>query len=345
MKKANTNPVSIPKKLNLNSNLLGLFIFMIVVFFVMGAIKPDSYFSEANFQSMCFQFPEIGIFAIGVMFPMITGGIDLSMVGMANIASIVAAIFMTQAIPKDAAPEVQAVMVIVAFAIAVFVGLGAGLVNGTIITRLGTPPMIVTLGTQYVFMGLAVILTEGKPILGFPSFFAEIGNGTLAGIPIPLIIFVAIALVTYYILQKTPFGTKLYLIGSNIKASEYSGIRVRKVLTQTYGMAGLLSGIAGFILIARTNQANADYGTTYTLQSIMIAVLGGTNPNGGEGTVSGTIMAVLVMQFISTGMNMIGLDNVNFLRQLVWGVALIGVMVLNLVIADRKAKKAMRKMA
>jgi simple sugar transport system permease protein len=201
----------------------------------------------------------------------------------------------------------------------------------------------VTLGGQYLFMGIAIILTEGKPQLGFPEFFQELGNGTVGGVvPIPLVFFVIVAVITYYILQKTPYGLKLYLIGANQRASRYSGLKVDGLLRKTYGAAGLMSAVAGFILIARTNQANADYGTSYTLQSIMIAVLGGTDPNGGAGTVSGVVMAVLTMQFISTGINTMGLSNVNFLRQLVWGIALIAVMAINYFSAARKAKKALQ---
>ncbi len=338
------NNSTLHKKKKINSNTLGLFIFMVAVFFVMGMIKPQAFFSLGNFQSMGFQLPEIAILSIGVMLPMITGGMDLSMVGISNLSAIIAAQVMIHGIPEGADPGTEAMFVILSFLVACVVGIACGYFNGFIITKFGTPPMIVTLGGQYLFMGLAVIITEGKPQLGFPEFFQEIGNGTIGGpdgVPIPLVIFIVIAVIMYYVLQKTPYGTKLYLIGSNTEASRYSGIKVDSLLRRTYGITGLMSAIAGFILIARTNQANADYGTSYTLQSIMVAVLGGTNPNGGAGTVSGVIMAALTMQFISTGINMLGVSNVNFLRQLVWGVALIAVMAINYFSAQRRAKKAL----
>lgn len=326
-------------KFNAGGNQLWLFLFMILVFVLMGLVRPESYFSIQNFQSMAFQFPEVGILAIGVMLPIITGGIDLSMVGTANLAGILAALFMVKSIPEGATTSEQVMYVVLAFVIAVVVGAICGYLNGLVITKLGTPAIIVTLGSLSVFMGIAIILTEGKAVLGFPEFFAEIGNGTIFGVvPIPLMFFLVIAVIMYYLLQKTPYGIRLYMTGSNEVAAEFSGINKGRLLRTTYSITGVLAGIAGFILIARTNQAKADYGTSYTLQSIMVAVLGGVNPNGGSGTVTGVFMAVLIMQFLSTGMNMFNLSNVNFLRQLVWGLALVLVMTFNQISAIQKQK-------
>jgi ribose/xylose/arabinose/galactoside ABC-type transport system permease subunit len=141
-------------------------------------------------------------------------------------------------------------MVLIAFVLAIIAGLACGFFNGLIVTKFGTPPMIVTLGGQYLFMGIAIILTEGKPQLGFPEFFTEIGNGTVGGvIPIPLIFFIVIAVVTYYILQKTPYGLKLYLIGSNQMASRYSGLKVDSLLRKTYGAAGGDVGNSGLLYL------------------------------------------------------------------------------------------------
>jgi simple sugar transport system permease protein len=260
-------------------------------------------------------------------------------VGSANLAGILAAMFMVNAIPADAGKSQQILYVFIALIIAIVVGAICGYLNGLVITKLGTPALIVTLGSLSVYMGIAIILTGGKAVLGFPEFFAELGNGKLFGfLPNPFIFFVIVAIVIFYLLQKTPYGIKLYMTGSNETAAEFSGINKGSLLRRTYMIAGILAGIAGFILIARTNQAKADYGTSYTLQSIMVAVLGGVDPNGGRGTVTGVIMAVLTMQFLSTGMNMFNISNVNFLRQLVWGLALVLVMTINYLSARRKQK-------
>lgn len=338
-KTANTGKTTFKKRKS-GGQLVWLFIFMVAVFLLMGIPNPGSYFSLDNFTSMAFQFPEIGIIAIGVMLAMLTGGIDLSMVGTANLAGIIAAMFMVNAIPEGASIGVQATYIFFAFLIVAGVGLACGLVNGLIISRIGTPPILATLGTMQVYMGLAIILTEGKAVLGFPEFFADIGNGALFGvIPNPLIFFVLITAVMYFLLHKTSFGIKLYMMGTNTRAAEFSGINTGRITNVSYSLSGLLAGIAGFILIARTNQAKADYGTSYTLQSILVAVLGGVNPSGGFGSIGGVVIAVLTLQFLSTGMNMLSLSNVNFLRDFVWGLALVIVMAADYFRSRRKEKK------
>lgn len=339
MIKDNTVKKKFDLKMLTSNNQTWLFLFMIVTFVGMGLIRPQSYFSFRNFESMAFQFPEVGILAIGVMLAIISGGIDLSMVGSANLAGILSAMFMVKAIPANATKGQQIFFVFIALIISMVVGAICGYLNGLIITKFGTPALIVTLGSLSVYMGIAIILTGGKAILGFPEFFAELGNGKLFGLlPNPFIFFVIVAVIIYYMLQKTPYGLKLYMTGSNETASEFSGINKSGLLRRTYMIVGILAGIAGFILIARTNQAKADYGTSYTLQSIMVAVLGGVDPNGGSGTVTGVVMAVLIMQFLSTGMNMFNISNVNFLRQLVWGLALVLVMTINHISGKRKQK-------
>jgi simple sugar transport system permease protein len=313
---------------------------MVGIFALMGLSNPESYFNIDNFTSMAFQFPEIGIIAIGVMLAMLTGGIDLSMVGTANLAGIIAAMFMVHAIPEDATVGTQAMYVFFAFLIVAAVGLVCGLINGLIISKVGTPPILATLGTMQVFMGIAIIITEGRAVLGFPEFFADIGNGALFGvIPYPLIFFVLITVIMYFVLHKTSFGIKLYMMGTNIHAAEFSGVNTGRMINTSYSISGLLAGIAGFILIARTNQAKADYGTSYTLQSILVAVLGGVNPSGGFGSIGGIVIAVLTLQFLSTGMNMLSLTNVNFLRDFVWGLALVIVMAADYLRNRNKDKK------
>lgn len=331
------------KKRKGDSYLTWLFIFMIIVFVVMGFSNPSRYFHIDNFTSMAFQFPEIGIISIGVMLAMLSGGIDLSMVGTANLAGIVSAYFIANAIPKDAAPGTQALYIGVAFLIVIVVGLLCGLVNGFLISEINIPPILATLGTMQAFMGIAIILSEGKAILGFPEVFAEIGNGSLFGvIPYPLIFFVAVTVVLYILLHKTTFGIKLYMMGTNMTASEFSGIDNAKMLKINYMISGVLAGIAGFLLIARTNQAKADYGTTYTLHSILVVVLGGINPNGGFGSIGGIVIALLTLQFLSTGMNMLSLTNVNFLKDLIWGLVLALVMIFNFLRTRHNENKRIR---
>jgi simple sugar transport system permease protein len=326
-----------------------LFAFMVVSYLAMGfmsyALKGNfRYFSGATLQTMAGQIPEIGILAIGCMLPMITGGIDLSMIGKANLSGIVAAAFM-KALISDTTPEgTQALISIAAILLAVVVGALAGLLNGLIISKFNTPPLIVTLGSNYVYMGIAVVITEGQSIVGLPKAFNSIGQGMLFGaIPIQFVILVLVALIIWFLITRTAYGTKLYMTGSNMVAAEFSGINMTRLLCATYTISGVLSALSGCILFGRSSQANADYGTTYTLQAIMIAVLGGTNPNGGEGNVLGVVFAMFTMQFLATGMNFFQVTNVTYLKDIVWGAVLIIVMVVNYISASGNEKRRLRQ--
>lgn len=322
-----------------------LFIFMIAAYFGMGIIayllKGNlKFFQPSTLQTMFCQIPEIGILAIAVMLPMITGGIDLSMVGKANLSGIVAAAFMTSVITEETPESMQTVWSIVAILIALAVGALAGLLNGLIISTFNTTPLIVTLGSNYVFMGIAVVITKGKSILGLPKTFNALGQGFVGFIPIQFLLLMIVAVVIWFLISRTSYGEKLFMMGANSVAAGFSGINMKKILCTTYMISGILSAIAGCILFGRSNQANADYGTTYTLQAIMIAVLGGTSPNGGEGNVLGVVFAMLTMQFLATGLNFFQVTNVTYLKDIVWGAVLIIVMTINYFSDLRRAKTA-----
>jgi ribose/xylose/arabinose/galactoside ABC-type transport system protein len=327
-----------------NSTNVALFIFMVVMFVAMGMIRPSTYFSIRSFNSMLSQITEIGIIALGTMLPIISGGFDLSMVGIGNLSGIIASYLIISMVTPETGTAGQTGAMICGFLLAMVVGAFCGYLNGFVISKFGTPPMIVTLGSSYVFMGIAIILTEGSAVTGFPEVMSEMANANIFKlIPVPFFFFVIVAIVVWYLLQKTPYGKKLFMVGSNKVAAEFSGINVGRVLRQTYTISGLLASIACVIMYCNSNQAKADYGTSYTLQAIMCAVLGGTDPNGGVGSVMGVIFAIFAMQFMSTGMNSLRMSNGSFLRQIIWGVALLAVIAINVITAHVKAKKALKK--
>ena len=326
-----------------------LFALMLVAYVGMGlmsfALKGNfKYFAPNTLLTMAGQIPEVGILAIGILLPMITGGIDLSMVGKANLSGIVAAAFMTSVITETMPESTQTLVAVAAIVLAMGVGALAGLVNGLIISEFNAPPLIVTLGSNYAYMGIAVVITQGKSIVGLPAAFNSLGQGNFLGVlPNQFVILVLVAAVIWFLTSKTPYGTKLFMTGSNVVAAEFSGINIKRLLRTTYTISGVLAAISGCILFGRSNQANADYGTTYTLQAIMIAVLGGTSPDGGEGNVLGVLFAMFTMQFLATGMNFFQVTNVTYLKDVVWGAVLLIVMVVNYVTGIRRDKNALKK--
>lgn len=323
---------------NKDKNLFRLVVMLLLVFVLMSLLKPDLFLNSNNFISMAKQFPEYGLLAIAISITMITSGIDLSVVAIANLSAIIAAKFLITYLPPDATTAFSIQMVVISVLIAMLIGFLAGAVNGLLISKFGISAILATLGTFQLFSGIAIVITEGRSISGLPMIYSEIGNASLFGvIPFPLIIFIFLSILMGLILSKTRFGTQIYLYGTNEKASHYSGLNNSWIIMRTYMLAGVLSAISGLIMMARTNSINPDYGSEYTLQCILIAVLGGINPKGGFGNIQGIVIAILILQILSSGLNMFPTIS-NFYRDIIWGGVLILVLVFNYYVHQREQK-------
>jgi simple sugar transport system permease protein len=300
-----------------------LAVITVVIFIAMAALSPDRFLSLANITSMAFQFPEFAILALAMTVTMLTGGIDLSVVGIANLTAIIAAMILTRITGSGDGVGV----LLLALGASLGVGMLAGLFNGVLVALLGLPAILATLGSGLIFTGIAIALTGGSAVMGFPPATAFIGNATVLGIPAPLILFAVLALAISLLLTRTGFGIKLRMYGTNPLAARYAAIDIDAMLIKTYVLSGGLAAIAGMVVMSRANSAKADYGSSYLLLAVLIAVLGGVNPYGGYGRVIGVVLAVLSMQFLSSGLNMLGVSN--FARELIWGSLLIFVMIVN----------------
>lgn len=157
-------------------------------------------------------------------------------------------------------------------------------------------------------------------------------------IPLSFVVFLILIAVMTFIMSKTKFGTRVYLVGTNEKAAKFAGIHCNAILIRTYMLSGLVSAVAGLLSLARINSAKADFGSSYTMQCILIAVLGGVNPNGGFGTIPGIAIAVVILQMMSSYLNMFPSIS-NYYRDLIWGMALIGVLIINFVLDRRRTQK------
>lgn len=329
---------NIKKLLSSDPALTRLFFIMIASFVLMAALVPSKFLTWSNIKSMMFQFPEIGIFALAVSLGMLLGGIDLSVVGVGNISTIISAYLMIAI-----APSVGGVgAVIIGVIVSLLIGCLAGALNGVLIAKVGIPAMIATLGTMEIFSGLGVGLTEGAAVFGMPEEYAFIGAGSILGIPVPLVIFVVVMVVFTIALQKKKFGLELYLVGTNRKAARFAGINTDMTIIRTHMVGGFLSAIAGVILSSRVISAKSSYGSSYITQCLLVAILGGINPAGGFGKVPGIIMAILTLQFLSSGFNMMRADS--YFKTFIWGAALIAVMIINYY-GDKAAEKKKRQAA
>jgi len=303
----------------LDTDLLQLLLLTVLIFAGMAALNPDRFLRPYVFESLTFIAPELGLLAIAMMVAMLTGGIDLSVIGIANLSCILAGLFFhTVGAPRG--PELVNLpwrLVASGIAIALGTGLVAGAVNGFLITRGRVTPILATIGTGQVFTGLCLVLTGGPAVVGFPALWGQIGNSTAFGIAVPLIVFLLVAAAVWFVLSRTAFGIELSLIGTNPRAAAFAGLRTGRTVFFSYMLTGVLASVAGILLSGRTNAAKSDYGVSYLLQAVLISVLAGTNPAGGRGSVVGVGLALVALMLLSSGLQMMRFSN--FLVDLIWG--------------------------
>ena len=285
--------------------------------FLAGGGFLDSY----NLQSMAAQVPELGLLAFGVMLAMVSGngGIDLSGIALANLAGIVAFGVARTVVPVADEP----LLFSWTFAgLALVVGLAGGFFNGLIIAYARLTPLIATLGTQLLFTGLAIYLTNGSAVgMGYIEPLDNFGNLPVFGVPLCFALFLVIAAALAFSLRYTRFGVQLMLLGSNAKAARYGGINERRMLLVTYTICGVLASVAGIVIAARNSSVKWDYGSSYVLIAILIAVLGGVKPEGGHGKVVCVLLASTALQILSSLFNFMNISN--FFRDLAWGLLLL----------------------
>jgi simple sugar transport system permease protein len=189
----------------------------------------------------------------------------------------------------------------------------------------GVHPILVTLGTKSLIDGVSIYLTRGMALSGVPESLSATLNATVLGVPLIFLLLVAVAAVIGVVLRHTPFGVACRMIGSNVEATRYSAIDTRRVLVGVYVLSSVTCFFAALVMLATFNSASADYAQSYLLVTILAAVLGGVDPFGGFGTVSGLMLALAILQVISSGLNQFGLSN--YLTVAIWGATLIGVVV------------------
>lgn len=321
------------------SELMVLSIVLVVISSLMWAMNGSTFMHVGNFQSMAFQMPELGVLSLAMMFAMLTSGINLSIIASANLSGIVMALILTQTVSSDATGLGAVGMVILAILAGLAVSGSIGLLNGFLIAVLDISPILATLGTMIMGGGLSLVLTRGYVLSGLPPAMLWIGNGLIFGIPVPILVFAACALIMSLILRRTPLGERIYLIGSNPTACFYSGVNNRAVLIRTYLISGIYAGVAAVIMIARFNSAKADYGESYLLLTVLASVLGGVNPAGGFGRVAGLTLALIILQILSSGLNLMGVSN--FLTLSLWGIILIFVMVIKYITEYSQERRQM----
>ena len=318
-----------------DTHILTIVGLMVLALILMAILQPGNYFTLKNVKSMIFQFPEYGILAFGMMVCMIAGGIDLSLVGIMNFTGVLAAMIVTKMTEGSEGMAIPAILVAVVTALVV--GGACGAFNGFIIGYFNIPAMLVTLCGLQLYTGLAYGITGGPAINGMCDAFKNIANGTVAGIPYVLFIYIIVVAVVAFVMRSTVFGNEIYFLGSNAKASRYSGINTLRVTIMTHMFSGILGGVSGILITSHLNSAKSSNGSTYTLLTLLIVVLGGIHPDGGKGRVTGVALATILLQMIANAFGLLHMDD--NAKTFVNGCLLVAALLLDVYLDKRAAKK------
>ncbi len=297
----------------------GIVVIFIVLCLALSIISP-AFGTLRNMTNVVRQVSIIGIISMGVTFCIITTGIDLSSGSVLALVGVIVASF-SQTKVVDSQPV--SIMIPVFFAILIGLAAGAfmGFTNGTITARGKIPPFIATLGMMTVARGLALLYTGGRPIGYLKKSFTFLGGGYFLKIPLPIWIYLLVGIVSYILLSRTRFGRYVFAIGGNQQAARICGINVEKNLIYVYTYAGLLSAIAGMLLVARTTAGNPTYGVAYELDAIASTVIGGTSLSGGIGSIPLCVVGAMIIGVLNNGMDLLGVNS--YWQQIVKGVIIV----------------------
>ncbi|WP_300004567.1 autoinducer 2 ABC transporter permease LsrD [uncultured Cedecea sp.] len=288
------------RRLNWETTLLLLLVAEILLF---GALNPRM----LNIDTLLFSTSDficIGIVALPLTLVIISGGIDISLGSTMGLCAIGLGVMMQAGWPLPVA---------IIFTLAL--GMLCGFINAALINYTGISPLVITLGTLYLYGGAALLLsgmagaTGYEGIGGFPDAFTQFANFTLLGLPVPLVMFMVITLLFWLLTHRSRFGRHIFLIGQNARAARYAGMPVNNMLYGIYGLVGLASAISAVILVSYFGSARSDLGRDLLMPALTAAVLGGANIYGGSGSILGTALAALLVGYLQQGLQMVGIPN------------------------------------
>lgn len=312
-------------------------IFLLLLMGVFAIMEPR-FLSSINLFNVMRQISITGLLAIGMTFVILTAGIDLSVGSLLAFCGLVAA-----AVAKGGMQDRFTVgdasigygWPLAALA-AILVGIVCGYLQGISITRLKVPAFVVTLGGMSVFRGAALLFAAGGPISGFQPDFAWWGQGRIMSVPVPVIIFLACAVIAHIVLKYTRYGRQVYAVGGNPEAARLAGLNVNAIITSVYVIMGFFAGLGSFVLAARLNSAEAVAGTGYELTVIASVVIGGTSLFGGAGSILGTVIGAMLIGVLLNGLVLMNVNS--YIQQII-----IGVIIVLAVAFDTFAKARRRK--
>jgi len=288
-----------------------------IVLIVAGSLRSEHFLTIENFANVARQASIAGILGIGMTFVILTAGIDLSVGSILGIVAIGFASILAGGVPWP-------------LAILIALGLGAlvGSLNGLGVTKGGLQPFIMTLGMLVIARGVTLTYSDAKPVRvgDAAADIAWIGNGSVAGIPVPFLLFIGIAALAWFTLRHTAFGRQVYAVGDNREAARLSGIATNRVVFSVYVISGLCAAVSALIVVSRLAAAEATQGEGFELDAIAIVVIGGTSLFGGSGGVGGTLIGAGIVAAVNNLLNLLGVPP--FSQRIAKGLIILGAVLL-----------------
>lgn len=312
-------------------NKYGIVVILLGICIILSIVSP-AFRSVRNLTNIIRQVSMIGIISMGVTLAIITSGIDLSSGSVLALVGVI-----VTSMSQNAVNTLQPISIVMPIGIAIIIGLMVGIILGTINGSLHAfgkiPPFIATLGMMTVARGLALLYSNGRPIGDLKESFIFIGGGSFMHISIPIWIYLFVGIISHIMLSKSRFGRYVFAIGGNEQAARICGINVEKVKVMVYAYAGLLSAIAGIMLVSRTAAGNPSYGVSYELDAIASTVIGGTSLSGGVGSIPLCVIGALIIGVLNNSMDLMGVNA--YWQQIVKGL----IIVIAVLIDARKQRK------
>ncbi|POP30318.1 ABC transporter permease [Lactonifactor longoviformis] len=297
-------------------------LFALIAIWIALSIVSPYFLTISNFSNMFLQSANIMILAIGMTLILISGQIDLSLGSIEAFAGAVIAVLSVK----------YQLPIFAALLIALLVGTVCGFVNGFLVSRFNFPAFVATLSMQGIARGLALIITGGTSVYGFPELFKFLGQGKIGAVPFPVIIFLILLAVFGVVVKSTKFGVNLFAVGGNEEAAGLSGIDVKKTKMLVFIISGTLAALAGVIVTSRLNSGQATIGEADVMDTIASVVIGGTSLSGGIGSLRGTVVGVMITISIRNGLNIIGVSAY-------WQQVCIGLIIIAAILIDQFSKK------
>ena len=284
---------------NLKSLISEYFIFVIFIIIVIGlTILKPSFITPSNLVNILKQASINGILAFGMMFVIISGGFDMSVGSTVAFSGILAAMLGQGNNP-----------LILALIAALLAGLGVGLINGVGVAVGELPPFIMTLGTMTAVRGLALLASNGKPVIGMSEPYKAIAAGSIAGIPMLAVFLIIVIIICSFVLAKTVYGRRVYACGGNLQAAKVAGINTTAIRISTFAIAGFLAGLCGFLMTSRVTIGQPTAAESYEMDAITACVVGGVSMTGGVGKPWGVVVGTLLITVIANGLDILGVSS------------------------------------